>query len=229
MENVEDYLKEYSNEVFALTRTYFTWKCINTMASKDKEILKAINNAPSTWKAILHSLQTTMFISLGRIFDIDDEAFSIHKFVKFCADNFEEFGRCELRNRKMAGYKEPPEWLEGYLNTAHYPKKEEFLRLRGEVAKKYKVYESTYKPIRHKFMAHKDFSAIGSADSLFSKTNITELEEIISFCIQIKLVIRQQYDNGRKINLSGDIVFDGEDLMAQKEVKTILDAIAIKA
>ncbi|MEZ8119907.1 hypothetical protein ACED30_10395 [Vibrio splendidus] len=146
MDNVEGYLKEYSNEIFALTRTYFTWKCINTMASKDKEILKVMNHTPSTWNAILHSLQTTMFISLGRVFDIDDEAFSIHKFVKFCADNFEEFGSGALRKRKMAGHKEPPEWLEGYLNTAHFPKKEELLRLRGEVAKKYKVYESTYIP-----------------------------------------------------------------------------------
>ncbi|MDF5696582.1 hypothetical protein P3736_24295 [Vibrio parahaemolyticus] len=229
MGNVEDYLKEYSNEIVTLTRTYFIWKCINTMASKDEEILKSMNHTPSTWNAILHSLQTTMFISLGRIFDIDDEAFSIHKFVKFCADNFEQFGRCELRKRKMAGHEEPPKWLEGYLNTAHFPKKEEFLRLRGEVAKKCKVYESTYKPIRHKLMAHKDFSAIGSADSLFSKTNITELEEIISFCNQIKLVIRQQYDNGRKMNLSSEMAFDDEDSMAEKEVKKILNAIGNKA
>ncbi|MEZ8122835.1 hypothetical protein ACED30_25545 [Vibrio splendidus] len=78
-------------------------------------------------------------------------------------------------------------------------------------------------------MAHRDFSAIGSAESLFLKTNIAELEEIISFCNQIKLVIQQQYDNGRKINLSSDIAFDGEDSMAEKEVKTILNAIATRA
>jgi hypothetical protein len=229
MKNVDDYLREYSNEVAALTRTYFTWKHINVTASKDKEVGAVLNSTPSTWDTIMHSLQTTMFILLGRVFDIDDEAFSIHKFVKYCSEHVEEFSWAALRQRKMNGLEKPPQWIEEYLNSAHYPQKEELLRLRGEVSKRCKIYEEKYKPIRHKLMAHKDFASIGRTDTLFAVTNIKELEEIVSFCNQIKLAIFEQYYNGRQIDLSKDILFDGEDKVVEKEIEKLLNSIRFKA
>lgn len=225
MNDVGDYLREYSNEVAILTRTYFTWKVINVSASQDKQALAALNKASSTWSVVLHSLQTTMFISLGRVFDIDAEAFSIHKFVKYCSENVEEFNRAALRKRKMAGLEKAPPWLEGYLNMAHYPKREELLRLRGEVAKYCKIYDENYKPIRHKLMAHKEFSAIGTTDALFAITNISEIEDIISFCNRIKHSIQQQYENGKKIVISDKAFFDLDDIVAEEEIKKLFNAL----
>ncbi|MFW1090830.1 hypothetical protein ACEV9O_23210, partial [Vibrio parahaemolyticus] len=228
MENIEDYLKEYSNEVSGLTRTYFSWKYINVIASSDENVRKSLNENPTAWTTILHSLQTTMFITLGRIFDIDDEAFSIHKFVKYCAENVDQFSRLSLKQRKMEG-EETPKWLEGYLNTAHYPKREELLRLRGEVSKQCKIYDQSYKPIRHRFMAHKEFAAIGTAASLFAETNIKELEGIISFCNQIKFVIQEQYYNGKKIQLPAKVLYSGDDSIAEREVKQLLMKLSAQA
>ncbi len=228
MNSIEDYIREFSNEVSILTRTYFTLKSINVTASKDEKVLAALNTSSATWSTILYSLQTTMFISLGRIFDINDEAFSIHKLVKYCSEHIEEFDRVSLRGRKLHSNEQEPEWLEGYLNSAHYPKKEELLKLRGEVSKQSKIYKEKYQPIRHKLMAHTELAAIGNADILFAATNIKELEEVISFCNQIKLAIYGQYYNGRKISLPGNVLFDFNDIL-DEDIKQLLELITSKA
>ncbi|MCG9542548.1 hypothetical protein L1D37_02015 [Vibrio sp. Isolate33] len=225
MKNVDDYLKEFSNEVAILTIAHFTWKYVNSIASADKQILAALNRTPSSWNIFLHSLQTTTFISLGRIFDSNGGSFSIHRLARYCSKNINEFDRINLKSRKMDGYDEEPEWLEEYLNGAYYPNQGDMKRLKEEISGHKTTYETKFKPIRNKVMAHKDFSKIGKNEELFGKTNITELEGIISFCNQIKLGIQEQYWNGRKITLTNAPRFDGHDQSAEKEVNDLLKSL----
>ncbi|MDP2502153.1 hypothetical protein BCT47_18360 [Vibrio splendidus] len=225
MKSVDDYLKEFSNEVAVLTKAHFTWKYVNAVASADKQILTALKRTPSSWNIFLHSLQTTTFISLGRIFDPNSNSFSIHRLARYCSKNINEFDRTNLKIRKMDGDVKEPEWLEEYLNGAYYPNKGDIKRLREEISSHRTTYETKYKPIRNKVMAHKDFSKIGKNEELFGKTNITELEGIISFCNQVKLGIQEQYWNGRKITFTNDLIFDGHDQSAEKEVNDLLESL----
>lgn len=225
MKNVDDYLKEFSNEVAIVTKAHFTWKYVNSVASADKQILAALNRTPSSWNIFLHSLQTTTFISLGRIFDSNGGSFSIHRLARYCSKNINEFDRTNLKSRKMDGYAEEPEWLEEYLNTAYYPNQGDIKRLKEEISSYRRIYEKKYKPIRNKVMAHNDFSKIGKNGELFGKTNITELESIISFCNQVKLGIQEQYWNGRKITFTNDPIFDDLDQSAEKEVNDLLKSL----
>ncbi|ELB2090495.1 hypothetical protein QNZ96_004506 [Vibrio parahaemolyticus] len=225
MNSVDDHLKEFSNEVAILTKAHFTWKYVNAIASADKQILAVLNKTPSSWNIFLHSLQTTTFISLGRIFDPNGNSFSIHRLARYCSKNINEFDRTNLKSRKMDGYLEEPVWLEEYLNGAYYPNQGDIKRLREEISNHRIIYETKYKPIRNKVMAHKDFSKIGKNEELFGKTNITELEGIISFCNQVKLGIQEQYWNGRKITFTNDPIFDGHDQSAEKEVNDLLKSL----
>ena len=74
MVNIEDYLNTYGAEVSIVTNSFFTWKNINKVASEDAGIFEAINTNALTWNVILNSLQSTYFITLGRIFDINGES-----------------------------------------------------------------------------------------------------------------------------------------------------------
>ncbi|OCH31083.1 hypothetical protein A6E13_18450 [Aliivibrio fischeri] len=222
MKSVDDYLKEYANEVAILTKAHFTWKYINSVAFDNKDIIAAINRTPSSWNIFLHSLQTTTFMSLGRIFDTNGKSFSIHKLARFCSKNIHEFDRQNLRLRKMEGHVEEPEWLDEYLNSAYYPNQGDIDRLKKDIEKNKRIYQLNYKPIRNKMMAHKDFSKIGKGEELFGKTNITELEGVISFCNQVKLGVQDQYHNGRKIKISKEPIFDNHDNSTKKEVGELL-------
>jgi hypothetical protein len=80
----------------------------------------------------------------------------------------------------------------------YVPNADDFKRIRDHVDKRRKVYAKNYRPLRHKIFAHKEVSAKEDIQSLFGKTNIRELAQLLVFLGQLHEALRQLYDNGRK-------------------------------
>jgi len=164
---------------------------------------------------IRHSLQVTLFITLGRIFDTDDDAFSVDDLLKSCINEIDLFSLKNLRERKMEGQNgNEPKWLNEYIAISYEPNEEDFYELRSEVAKHRRVFESVYRPIRHKVMAHNDKEYMENADELWAETNISEIENIIWFLSDLKTTLFDAFQNGRKPQLNGrepDIKFYEDD------------------
>ena len=77
---------------------------------EDGAILRTLNKDALFWKVQLYSLETSVFIMLGRIFDSATEAHSIHKLIAATLDNIEFFSKDALSARRIAG-KTKPDWL----------------------------------------------------------------------------------------------------------------------
>ena len=105
MDNLENAYKIFRNEVTTAAWSFFVWKGFNNIASADKEIYWAINENALSWNIITHSLQSTFFITLGRLFDIDGEAFSVHSLLRSSIDNIDQFSLDNLRQRKIKANK----------------------------------------------------------------------------------------------------------------------------
>ncbi len=174
------YYQEYCNEVHKILSCYIFWKMLQDRPTAEKDLLKALNRTPLSWILIRHSLQVTLFITLGRIFDLDSDAFSVDDLLKCCIENIDIFSLENLRERKLEGQiGREPEWLQEYIQKAYCPNEGDFQQLRGETTKHRKVFEAIYKPIRHKLIAHTDKEYMNKADKLWAETNIGELENII--------------------------------------------------
>lgn len=199
MHMYEEYYQEFSNEVHKALGSYFFWRMILNRAATEPELLDAMNYTPLSWIMTRHAFQVSLFITLGRIFDIDSEAFSADDLLKTCIDEIQIFTKNNLRQRKIraAGGGEP-EWLNDYINKAYQPVEKDFQLLRGELSKRRKVFEQVYRPIRHKLIAHIDKKFMGKADDLWKETNIEELEGILWFLNDIKVTLFETYQNGRK-------------------------------
>ncbi|MCG3111689.1 MAG: hypothetical protein MCM46_07665 [Candidatus Manganitrophus sp. SB1] len=194
----EKYYQEYCNEVHKTLGSYLFWKMIHNRAASEPELLSALNNTPTSWIIIQHALQVTLFMTLGRIFDGDDDAFSVDDLLTCCIEEIDTFSKESLSNRKIkdqSGNK--PAWLEGYIADAYVPTPTDFQKLRGELTKHRKVFKQIYQPIRHKLFAHKDKEFIGKADQLWAETNIDQLEGIIWFLHDLKQTLFDTYVNGR--------------------------------
>lgn len=175
MNSVEEYFKQFCKETSITRSTFYFWKVINNLAAEDNEILRALNQNALFWNVTMHSLQCVFFISLGRIFDTDSEAFSIHKLLKKCIENIKVFSKDNLRQRKInLGAK--PDSIDDFMKNIYEPDEMDFQYLRGEVSKKYKEYEQIYKPIRHKVFAHTDLKAIRDKQDFFPKRTSVELK-----------------------------------------------------
>ncbi len=96
-----------------------------------------------------------------------------------------------------------PNWLPDYLEHSYEPSVEDFQRLRSEAAKRRKIFESVYRPIRHKLIAHIDKEYMDKADTLWAETNIGQLEEIIWFLHDLKETLFDTYQNGKQPCLTG--------------------------
>ena len=194
----DKYYQEYSNEVHKTLGTYLFWKMIQNRAASDSDLLSGLNKTPLSWIMTRHALQVTLFMTLGRIFDIDNDAFSIDDLLKCCIKEIEIFNKENLKNRKMKGQNgKEPDWLEEYIDNAYEPTDIDFQKLRTKVKKHRKVFEEFYQPIRHKLFAHNDKKFMGKADHLWAETNIGQLEEIIWFLHDLKQTLFDTYENGR--------------------------------
>jgi len=224
MDEMEKLLNEFRGEVTNATWSFFVWKEINNIASGDREIYQSLNKNAVSWNMITHSLQSNFFITLGRLFDVDGDAFSIHAFLRSCIKNIDQFSKESLRGRKLRESRgEYPDWLDEYIENAYTPTEDDFHRLRGETSKIHKQYEDIYRPIRNKVIAHKEKASLGNVEELFEKTNIGQIESFMFHLVQIQEIVFQLLYNGRLTQI-GDHKFDEEEYV-MSDVRALMERI----
>lgn len=198
------YYQEFCDEVHKILSCYLFWKTLNKQTAKDEKLLSALNKTPLSWLVIRDSLNVALFMTLGRVFDPNNDSFSVDELLKCCIEEVDSFSKNSLRNRKMEGQNGvEPEWLIDYIEKSYEPNAEDFEKLRIEVEKHRKIFVKVYRPIRHKLIAHNDKKYMDKADELWTETDIDELEEIIWFLNDLKETLFDSYHNGRKPLLTG--------------------------
>jgi len=195
-------LEEINNEITVAAQAYFAWKSIHNIASKDSSIHKAINSNALSWNIILHSLQSTFFISIGRIFDTNPQSCSIHLLFSQCKKSINEFEKSGLGKRRIIEAGKEPDYLSDFLKNAYEPKPSDFSSLKKNVSRVQKIYEEHFRPVRHKVFAHKDSDHISDTSLLFAGTTIADAEDILGTLYKVERVIWDLYTNGHEMNFS---------------------------
>jgi len=96
------------SEIEAVIAVFHTAEEINTLARNDPNVLRALNKDPLFWRIQVHALQTTLFITLGRIFDTGSDAITIQRVVRETRGHMEFFTRQALGARKAGSGPTPP-------------------------------------------------------------------------------------------------------------------------
>ena len=224
MGDIEELYKEFQSELNIACSSFYAWKNIKKIAAEDNKAYHALNRNALSWNIILYSPQSTFFIATGRLFDLNRKAFSVRSFLRVYIENIGQFSKNALRERKIkgSGTDELP-WLDEYIEKSYQPNKEDFLKLKSEVSKRQKRYESTYKPIRDKIFAQKELNRIKRVDELFKKTEIGEIQDLLYFLYQTERIIFQLLYNGRLMNI-GDFTFNEEEFV-MKDIAGLLNKI----
>ena len=203
MSSIEEFFQEYRDEVNVAAYSFYAWRNINNLAAQDPTLFKALQRNALSWNLIVHALQITFFSALGRLFDSDKRSLTVHTFLTKCEAAIGQFSKPALEARRIASnHGIRPDYLDQYLLGVYEPREADFQELAVAIAPWEAVYNSKYRPIRHKLIAHKDLATIGSKDSLFAKTNIGEVEAILEILFQVAAVVEQLLNNGRLTNLA---------------------------
>ncbi|MFA5803579.1 MAG: hypothetical protein WC879_02950 [Melioribacteraceae bacterium] len=189
--------KYFSKEYKIAAQSYYTWKLINNTVSKDSKIYNSLNENSTTWNIILHSLQSTYFIALRRIFDNDKNTFSAERLLNSCIENISEFGKDKIAERKIDANAEKPEWLDKYLESVYQIERKDIQKLLDELLKQKEKYIKIFKPIINKVFAHSEIKYLENSKSLFVDAKIEDIEEILNFLFQIDMILFDLLHNGK--------------------------------
>jgi hypothetical protein len=186
------------NEVETGTAAFYTAEEINQFASESPNNLGKLNRDAGFWKLHVYALQTTYFITLGRLFDTRNDVHSMKAVFDETEVHPEYFVKTALgdRKRRAAGGQEPP-WLDVYLTTVWVPTTDELKQFRVALEPARTKYQPTYAAIRHKLFAHSERD-IALAARLLENTLITEIAEIFYALNEVVLALHALYDNGAR-------------------------------
>lgn len=194
-------LEIFRTEGDAAVQFFYAWQTIDAVAGNDRSVHRALNKAPLFWNTSLGALQTATLVTLGRVFDPDPNNHSITRLLSLAHGNLELFSKEALAERKRELSADADQWLPKYLQSVYVPNSGDFRRLKRYIAIRRRTYEDNYRPLRHKFFAHRSASESIDVAALFAKTNIRELQQLLVFLRRMHEALWQLFFNGNKPTL----------------------------
>jgi len=165
----------------------YSYLAIHAVAARDENVRRGLNEEALFWNTVLGGLQCSLFIALGRVFDSSSKH-GITSFLKLAAENQAIFQQEALARRKGAEY----------AADAREPGPQEFARMERLVAGYSERYNSDYRELRSRVFAHRVH--IGErVEQLFSKTNINELEQMVTFLGRFHNAWFNAFHNGSRL------------------------------
>jgi hypothetical protein len=192
-------------EIEAAIKSNFAYLTINNLILSEQSIYEQINRFPGFWTLNAFALQTTFFIVFGRLFDSRQDSHSVQKLIDVTAGNPGFFSRAALRERKRESSKihgDDPEWLVEYVAGAWEPTFTDLELLRTALTPHVDKFRSIYRPIRHKFYAHRSTEGDAAISALFDRTLIGDVNEILRFLYTLLWAINEMAWNARRPNLT---------------------------
>jgi hypothetical protein len=190
-------LENFRRESATAAQYIYAEMAIQHAASKSKKLLNRLNNTPTFWNSCSAALQSSAYISLGRIFDRKSK-YNIFALLDAMEKNLDLFQREGLASRKRNGSEIDPPWLSEYLEGAYYPTIKDINRLRTRVEKYCGIYERAFKPARNKYLAHREKEEHAEVKELFALGTVRELWRLTTFLYQLYEVLWQQLHNGQR-------------------------------
>lgn len=190
-------LEVFRTEVQSAIQFFYAYLTINATLADNKEALDLVNQAPLFWRTNVGALQTSFFITLGRIFD-QKSNHNVDKILRVAQEESNIFSAEALEARKRKDSPNAEEWIADYMKDVYVPTADDFRRLKKYVSKYRKIYKSGYRDIRRKVYAHKELSKPEDVQGLYAQTNIREMQKLLIFLNRLYEALWQLFHNGRK-------------------------------
>ncbi len=220
-------LNLFATEVDNANVIYHTYEEINCVSLTDEAVHSALDKHALFWNVQVYSLQTSLMMVLGRIFDTDGGSHSVHKIVNATIGSVNIFSKVSLKKRKIRDGITGTH-LEAFMIDIWAPTCSSDLRqLKKAVSTHTTRYVNVYKPIRDKFIAHRVINDPNEVWKLFAATNRTEIGETIAFLSDLVEALKGLYQDGREPVLGGQRS-GAYNRKIRDGVKEVLGTIAAK-
>ena len=190
-------LKAFRTDAETAAQYIYCEMAVQHAASQSEKLLYRLNLTPLFWNTHLAATQTAAYIALGRVFDTKSD-YNVDALLNSFEKNLDLFSRTALEKRKLGDQTERPDWLDKYLDAAHYPTVKDMIRLRKLVSRHKDFYARAVKPVRHKVLAHREKLDHEEVQSLYRQGKVREMWKTSTFLLSLHQALWEQLENGRK-------------------------------
>ncbi|MFH1033787.1 MAG: transposase [Pseudomonadota bacterium] len=195
--NFEIQLENFRKEAAIASQYIYCDMAIQHAASKSKKLLDRLNDTPVFWLACKAALQSAGYISLGRIFDKNSK-YNVDALLEAMEKSIVIFQKEALASRKRGEGTIDPPWLSEYLDSAYYPTIKDVKKIKAKVDEYRVVYERAIRPVRNKYIAHREKEERAEVKALYSNGTVGDLWRLTTFLCQLHEVIWELLHNGRR-------------------------------
>jgi hypothetical protein len=193
----EEQLENFRQEAYEISQYVYADMAVKHAASKSKKLLAQLNMLRRFWHAHAGACQSAAYVAIGRVFDFKSP-YNLCALLNEFERSLHLFGRDALRARKMGKSTSPPAWIEDYLDSAYYPDQRDVKRLRKKVSEQREFYNRAIKPVRHKYLAHREKVESDEVQAMYGAGKVRELWKLSAFLLALNEALWQLYINGRK-------------------------------
>lgn len=195
----ERQLDSFGQEAANIASYVYAEMALHQALAVSSKALAAVNRTPLLWRTIYGALQSSTYISLGRVFDLDS-SYNIEALLAAMQRNLDIFSRTSLEKRKAASGLSDTFQLQRYIATAHILDENDIRRIRRAVARRRLVYEQAMKPARNRHLAHREKRG-AAVQALYAKATAGEMWRLSCFLCQLHQSLFDLYHNGQRPNL----------------------------
>jgi hypothetical protein len=115
------------------------------------------------------------------------------------------FSKAALRERKRQASQitgADPQWLVDYVGQAWEPTTADLQTLRAALTPHYDTFQTIYRPIRHRYFAHRGMDSQRAIEALFSQTLIGDVAQVLGFLHTLLWAIQEMAWNARRPDLT---------------------------
>jgi hypothetical protein len=206
-------------------RVFYGYLAID-LALAEPGVANTLNKELLFWNTYIRSLETTLFVTLARVFD--SSAHSIQKVLKAAIEHPEIFSRERLAVRKKGHL--PDILIPEFVATSWIQEDDPELLtdLEKELTGQVQQFARVYREIRNKVIAHRVLKEPNAITKLFAKTNKSEIENILNFLFQLTTALKSLFMNGRKPELSSAELWLKKQRV-QESTRNVLKALSTKS
>ena len=199
-----NHFKQISREIESALEVFHAAEEINRLAQENKEVRRLLEADARFWNIQVSSLQSSLFVILGRLFDSTKGTLSVARFLDETIEHPGYFSKEALMARRMAGGGPKPDWLNDRMAEAWVPNRASLNNLR-DALKPHEEKAKLYRDIRHKHYAHRPPHDEGVVWQLFQQTNRNEISDMLGFLCALKSAIWHLYHDGTELNLDSSL------------------------
>jgi hypothetical protein len=143
-----NHFEQLASDIDGALEVFHAEQEIHRLAWEDERIRRCLDADALFWNMQVASLQSTLFMILGRLFDSTKGTLSVSKFLDETIEHPGYFSKDALTTRKTAGCPKP-DWLDDRLSEACIPDRATLAKLK-EALQPHEGRVEVYRQIRHK-------------------------------------------------------------------------------